>query len=181
MVLLESRYDTLKQGNNALDFTLTSVNGRKFTFSDAEGYSGYLIIFMCNHCPYVQPKMESVVKLQEEFPKIMFIGINANTNPEYPEDSFEKMEEYADKWSLNFDYLIDETQEIAKKYGATCTPDPFLFNAKKELVYHGRFDPEHGKASDCKDMRDAIKKMLAGKKVSDDKMFSLGCSIKWNK
>lgn len=182
MVVLQSRYDTLKHSDKAPNFSLKSISGKTIALDKITGYDGYLIIFMCNHCPYVVPKIKTMIQLQEEFPKILLIGINPNNNPDYLDDSFEKMQEYAQTWELNFDYLIDETQEVAKKYGATCTPDPFLFDKNKKLVYHGRLDQFHGdKKGNGDDLRYAIKTMLAGQKVSDEKMYSMGCSIKWKK
>ncbi|MBI3031934.1 thioredoxin family protein [Candidatus Woesearchaeota archaeon] len=182
MVLLESRYDTLKHGDKAPSFALKSISGKLCFFDKVSGYQGYVIIFMCNHCPYVVPKIKTMIDLQKEFPQIKFIGINSNNNPEYPDDNFEHMQKYAAQWKLNFEYVIDETQEIAKNYGATCTPDPFLFDKNKKLVYHGRLDQFHGKEQgNGEDLRHAIKEMLAGRKVSDDEMYSMGCSIKWMK
>ena len=97
---------------------------------------------MCNHCPYVKAKVDALNELYEKFGEnIAIVGINSNDSTDYPEDSFDAMKETAKKKGFKFDYLVDETQEIAKKYGAMCTPDPFLFNkSKKQLVFHGRID-----------------------------------------
>ena len=145
-------------------------------------YNGILVIFMCNHCPYVKAKAEALNELYEKFgDKIGIIGINSNDSTNYPDDSFENMKKTAKEKGFKFDYLVDETQEIAKKYGAMCTPDPFLFNNKKELVFHGRIDnamkPDDSPTE--KTMISNIEKLLAGKKIEKDFDPSIGCSIKW--
>ncbi len=106
------------------------------TLKDYENYKGILVIFMCNHCPYVKAKVDALNELFEKCGRdIAIIGINSNDSTDYPEDSFDAMKQTATERKFQFDYLVDETQEIAKKYGAMCTPDPFLFNSQKELVF----------------------------------------------
>lgn len=181
MVLLESQIK-LKTGSIAPDFELLGIDDKKHSINDYTKYQGILVIFMCNHCPYVKAKADALNELYEKFgDKIGIVGINSNDSTNYPDDSFENMKKTAKEKGFKFDYLVDETQEIAKKYGAMCTPDPFLFNSKKELVFHGRIDnamkPDDSPTE--KTMISNIEKLLAGKKIEKDFDPSIGCSIKW--
>jgi peroxiredoxin len=181
MVLLESQVK-LKTGDNAPDFDLLGIDDKNHQLSNYTQYQGMLIIFMCNHCPYVKAKFESFNELYEKFgEKIAIIGINSNDSREYPEDSFENMKKTAEEKGLKFDYLVDETQQIAKKYGAMCTPDPFLFNKEGKLVFHGRIDNamKPGDTASEKTMIINIEKMLSNEKIEKDFDPSIGCSIKW--
>ncbi len=131
MVLLESQIK-LKKGDIAPDFELLGIDDRKHTLKDYENYKGILVIFMCNHCPYVKAKVGALNELFEKYGRdIAIIGINSNDSTDYPEDSFGAMKQTATEKKFQFDYLVDETQEIAKKYGAMCTPDPFCLTVKK--------------------------------------------------
>ncbi|HSB83444.1 MAG TPA: thioredoxin family protein [Nitrosarchaeum sp.] len=181
MVLLESQIK-LKTGDAAPEFQLLGVDDKKHALNDYSNYQGILVIFMCNHCPYVKAKIEALNELFEKFgDKIAIVGINSNDAEDYPEDSFENMKKMVKEKKFKFDYLVDPTQEIAKKYGAICTPDPFLFNNKKQLVFHGRIDNAM-KPDDIaseKTMINNIKKLLAGEKIEKDFDPSIGCSIKW--
>ncbi len=181
MVLLESQIK-LKAGDTAPDFELLGTDDQKHSLNDYNNYKGVLIIFMCNHCPYVKAKVDALNELYEKCGKdIAIIGINSNDSTDYPEDSFDAMKQTAKEKGFRFDYLVDETQEIAKKYGAMCTPDPFLFNSQKQLVFHGKIDnamkPED-KATD-KTMINNMQKLLSGEKIEKDFDPSIGCSIKW--
>ena len=181
MVLLESQIK-LKTGDQAPDFRLMGVDDKEHALSDYKGYEGVLIIFMCNHCPYVKAKVEAIKEIDEKFRnKIAVVGINSNDPTNYPDDSFESMKEIAKEKGFKFDYLVDETQEVAKKYGAICTPDPFLFDKQGKLVFHGRIDnamkPEDTATE--KTMINNIEKFLAGEKIEKDFDPSIGCSIKW--
>ena len=181
MVLLESQIK-LKIGDIAPDFELLGIDDKNHSLNDYTDYKGILVIFMCNHCPYVKAKVEALNELYDKFGKeIAIVGINSNDSTDYPEDSFEAMKETAKEKGFEFDYLVDETQEIAKKYGAMCTPDPFLFNDKKELVFHGKIDnamkPEDQATE--KTMINNMTKLLAGEKIEKDFDPSIGCSIKW--
>jgi len=181
MVLLESQVK-LKVGQEAPDFELLGVDDKKHKLSDYLQNKGILIIFMCNHCPYVKAKFDAFNELYQKFgEKVAIIGINSNDSTGYPEDSFENMKKTADERGVKFDYLWDETQQIAKKYGAMCTPDPFLFNKEGKLVFHGRIDNAM-KPDDVateKTMSINIEKMLADEKIEKDFDPSIGCSIKW--
>lgn len=180
MVLLKSEV-VLKTGDKAPDFNLLGIDDKKHSLSEFRNRP-LLIIFMCNHCPYVQAKVSAMNEIYEEaMDKITMIGINSNDPTNYPDDSFENMKKFAKDKNIKFVYLVDETQEIAKKYGAVCTPDPFLFDKDLRLVFHGRIDnamkPED-KATE-KTMILNIEKLLAGKKIEKDFDPSMGCSIKW--
>jgi len=181
MVLLESQVK-LKAGDSAPDFELLGIDDKKHQLSEYKGKEGILIIFMCNHCPYVKAKFDAFNELYEKFgEKVAIVGINSNDSTDYPEDSFENMKKTAVEKGLKFDYLVDETQRIAKKYGAMCTPDPFLFNKEGNLIFHGRIDNAM-KPDDTateKTMAINIEKMLSNEKIEKDFDPSIGCSIKW--
>ena len=181
MVLLESQVK-LKVGDTAPDFDLLGIDDKRHRLSEYHDFDGVLIIFMCNHCPYVKAKFDAFNELQNKFgSKVAIIGINSNDSTNYPEDSFENMKKTASERGIKFDYLWDETQQIAKKYGAMCTPDPFLFNKEGNLVFHGRIDNAM-KPDDVateKTMSINIEKMLSNEKIEKDFDPSIGCSIKW--
>ena len=181
MVLLESQVK-LKAGDNAPDFDLLGIDDKNHKLSDYAEYQGILVIFMCNHCPYVKAKFDAFNELYEKFgDKVAIIGINSNDSKDYPEDSFENMKKKKKKKGLKFDYLVDDTQQVAKKYGAMCTPDPYLFNKEGKLVFHGRIDnamkPDDSASE--KTMSINIEKMLSNEKIEKDFDPSIGCSIKW--
>jgi peroxiredoxin len=182
MTLLKS-LERLKTGDKAPEFKLKGIDGKEHSLQDFKDAKALLIIFMCNHCPYVKPKIETIKTLQEKYKDkgLIIVGINANESDNYPEDSFEGMIETAKEKDFNFPYLHDATQETAKSYGASCTPDPFLFDSEQKLVYHGRFDDalEPGTTPTTADMDDAIAAVLEGKKPKHEFLFSIGCSIKW--
>lgn len=181
MVLLESQVK-LKTGDKAPEFELLGIDDKKHSISDYKNYQGVLIIFMCNHCPYVKAKSDAINELYEKVgDKIAIVGINSNDSDDYPEDSFENMKKTAQEKGFKFDYLVDDTQEVAKKYGAMCTPDPFLFDKELKLVFHGRIDNAM-KPDDVateKTMINNIEKLLSNKKIEKDFDPSIGCSIKW--
>ena len=180
MVLLKSAV-VLKTGDSAPDFNLLGIDDKKHSLSEFRNRP-LLVIFMCNHCPYVQAKVDAMNEIYEKFKdKISLVGINSNDPTNYLDDSFENMKKFAKEKNIKFTYLVDETQEVAKKYGAVCTPDPFLFNRGFRLVFHGRIDnsmkPED-KATE-KTMIHNLEKLLGGKKIEKDFDPSMGCSIKW--
>jgi peroxiredoxin len=180
MVLLKSEV-ALKTGDKAPDFNLLGIDNKKHSLAEFANHP-LLVIFMCNHCPYVQAKVRALNEIYDKFKgEIAMIGINSNDPTNYPDDSFENMKKFANEKNIKFIYIVDETQEIAKKYGAVCTPDPFLFDKDSRLVFHGRIDnsmkPED-KATE-KTMILNIERILAGKKIEKDFDPSMGCSIKW--
>ncbi len=181
MVLLESQIK-LKTGDQAPDFDLIGIDDKNHSLNDYKDYDGLLVLFICNHCPYVKAKVEAIKEIHEKFKdKIALVGINSNDPINYPDDSFENMKKTAQEKGIKFDYLVDDSQEIAKKYGAICTPDPFLFNKERKLVFHGRIDnamkPEDTATE--KTIINNIEKLLAGEKIEKDFDPSIGCSIKW--
>ena len=184
MVLTKS-ITMLKAGEKAPNFSLKGVDGRTHSLSGFKNTKALLIIFMCNHCPYVKAKIETIKNLQAKYKGkgLIVVGINSNDAADYPEDSFDGMVKTAKEKNFNFIYLIDETQHIAKSYSASCTPDPFLFDSEQRLVYHGRFDNslEPGQTATEFNMDDAIAAVLSGKKPKRDFLYSIGCSIKWKK
>ena len=181
MVLLKSEV-VLKTGDKASDFELLGIDNMKHRLSEYKDYNGLLVVFMCNHCPYVQAKIKALVEIYNKFKdKIAIIGINSNDPTNYPDDSFENMKKFAKEKGIKFTYLVDETQQVAKKYGAVCTPDPFLFDQDRKLIFHGRID-DAMKPEDVateKTMILNIEKFLYGKKIEKDFDPSMGCSIKW--
>lgn len=184
MVLMTSQYTQLKKGDNAPDFKLKGSDGNEYTLKSFTNKKAFLIIFMCNHCPYVKPKMDYIAKLQDTYEKqgLQLIAINPNDPTNYPEDSIEAMQKIAKEKGFHFPYLVDETQEVTIAYGAVCTPDPYLFDASHKLVYHGRFDDAHGESHEkghSHEIEDAIKQLLAGQEVTVGVQPSMGCSIKW--
>ena len=181
MVLLESKV-SLQTGDKAPDFELLGVDDKQHSLSNYKDYKGLLVIFMCNHCPYVKAKIEAMKEIHGKFKdRIALVGINSNDSMEYPDDSFENMKIIAQEKEIRFDYLVDGDQEIAKKYGAVCTPDPFLFDSERKLVFHGRIDnamkPEDTATE--KTMISNIQRFLDGEKIEKDFDPSIGCSIKW--
>ncbi len=180
MALLGSEYTTLKHGDNAPDFSLIGTDGAFHSLQDIKG-KATLIIFMCNHCPYVIPKINEIKRIAVDYKEkgLVVIGINSNESENYPEDSFEKMQKYFDEWQVDFFYLHDESQEVAKEYGAVCTPDPFLFDSDLKLVFHSRIDDTHGKEQGEHELYTAIKEFLELGKISIEEQPSMGCSIKW--
>ncbi len=183
MVLLASEYIKLNHGAPAPDFTLPATDGKTYSLHQLKGSKATLIIFMCNHCPYVLPKIQEIKRIAEDFKDkgLAVIGINPNEDKNYPEDSFQKMKRYFARWNIPFHYLRDESQETAKAYGAVCTPDPFLFDAELKLVYHGRITGVHGKEGGKPELYEAVNEFLNVGRVTGEEKPSMGCSIKWKK
>ena len=180
MVLLESEV-SLKTGDSAPDFSLKGIDDNIHSLADYDK-KGLLVIFMCNHCPYVKAKIEAIKEIHQKFKdQISLIGINSNDSDKYPDDSFGSMKTVANEKNITFDYLVDESQETAKKYGAVCTPDPFLFDSDRKLVFHGRIDDAMNPDAIAteKVMINNIEKFLNGEKIDKDFDPSIGCSIKW--
>ncbi len=181
MVLLASEYKILKPGETAPAFKLPATDGKTYFLQQLKGSNATLIIFMCNHCPYVLPKIKEIKRIAADFKNrgLAVIGINPNESLNYPEDSFMKMKEYFEQWQIPFFYLRDETQDVAKLYGAVCTPDPFLFDADLKLIYHGRITDVHGKDGGILELYEVIDEFLKTGKITRVEKPSMGCSIKW--
>ena len=181
MVLLESKI-TLKTGDSAPDFSLKGIDDQIHSLGSYAQSKGLLIIFMCNHCPYVKAKIDAIKQIHEKFNEnIALVGINSNDSTEYPDDSFESMKKVANEKGMKFDYLVDDKQDMAKRYGAVCTPDPFLFDEDRKLIFHGRIDNAMNPDATATEniMKNNLKKFLAGEKIEKDFDPSIGCSIKW--
>lgn len=181
MALTYSR--SIPFGSNAHGFSLPGVDGKTYCLNDFSSAKVLVTIFMCNHCPYVQACWERLITLQKEFGPggAHLIGINSNDAANYPDDSFEMMKIVADKRGQNFPYLRDETQHVARAYGAVCTPDIFAYDEKRLLAYHGRLDDSWQDAGQVtrRELAEAIEALLTGKAPSQDQKPSMGCSIKW--
>jgi peroxiredoxin len=167
----------------ARDFDLPGVDGRRYSLQSARGEKGLLVMFICNHCPYVKSIRERIVRDTLELKQygINSIAIMSNDPAEYEEDSFEHMKEVAQVFGYPFPYVLDETQQIAKDYGAVCTPDFFGFNANLELQYRGRLDASRkDTAPDApRDLFDAMVTVAKTGRGPAEQIASMGCSIKW--
>ena len=171
-------------GAPAPDFSLPGVDGRVWTRDDCKGPKGLLVMFICNHCPYVQAVRERIIRDVRELTALGIgcVGIMSNDTVNYPDDSFENMQRIAAEHDYPFPYLYDETQEVARAYGAVCTPDFFGYNAELGLQYRGRLDASRKEAAPADVRRDLFEGM---RQVADtgngprEQIPSIGCSIKW--
>ncbi len=174
----------LPLGTKAPDFRLADPGGKVFSLADFQGAPALLVVFMCNHCPYVKHIREGLAKLARDYKSggVAVVGISSNDAVNYPADSPAKMADEAKAAGYIFPYLYDETQEVAKAYRAACTPDIYLFDKEQRLAYRGQLDdsrPGNGTPVTGKDARAAIDALLAGKAVSATQKPSIGCNIKW--
>ncbi len=174
----------LPLGTSAPDFSLVNVDAQTVSLSDFDDAPALLVIFMCNHCPYVIHVADHLAQLGQEYMArgLAVVGINSNDVASYPADSPEQMVAEAEERGYVFPYLYDETQEVAQAYQAACTPDFFLFDKNKKLVYRGQLDssrPDSGIPVTGEDLRLAIDTVLSGQTPSEDQTPSLGCNIKW--
>jgi peroxiredoxin len=171
-------------GWKAVDFSLPGTDGKTYTLADIRGPKGTLVIFICNHCPYVKEVVDRMVRDARELQSkgIGIAAINANDPAQYPEDSFENMKAFAELHGFTFPYLFDETQEVARAYDAVCTPDFFGFNADLELQYRGRLDSS-GRQPAAPDARrelfEAMTQVAETGAGPREQTPSMGCSIKW--
>ncbi|MBI3607346.1 MAG: thioredoxin family protein [Nitrospirae bacterium] len=174
----------LKLGTPAPDFHLPDPAGVMVSRDDFKSAPALLVMFICNHCPFVKHIRQSLSAFAREYQAkgVAIVGINSNDGGEYPEDSPQKMVDEVKAAGYVFPYLYDETQAVAKAYRAACTPDFFLFDAARTLVYRGQFDesrPSNGLPVTGKDLRAAADAALAGRSVPADQKPSIGCNIKW--
>jgi len=171
-------------GKSAIDFSLPGTDGKIWTLQECRGEKGLLVMFICNHCPYVKAVRERIVRDTTE---LMGYGINSvaimsNDPTDYPEDSFDNMKKVAREYRFPFPYLMDETQEVAKAYGAVCTPDFFGYNADLKLQYRGRLDESRKEAASPdvrRDLFEAMKQVAQTGHGPQEQIPSMGCSIKW--
>jgi peroxiredoxin len=174
----------LDLGTSAPDFSLPDTQGNIVSLGDFKEAPALLAIFMCNHCPFVKHIISDLVELINEYQDkgVAVVGINSNDVVNFPEDSPKKMAKVAKKAGFTFPYLFDESQEVAKAYRATCTPDFFLFDKERNLVYRGQMDdsrPDNDIPVTGLDLIKAMDAVLAGRDISSDQKPSMGCNIKW--
>ena len=176
----------LELGTKAPDFSLHEpASGNTVSLSDFEGAKALLVVFMCNHCPYVKHLNKPLADMikQYESQGLKAVAINANDVDNYPDDSPDKMIDEVNNLGYSFPYLYDESQSVAKAYKAACTPDFFIFDDKQQLAYRGQFDdsrPKNDKPLTGDDMRNAIETILAGNTIPEEEQKpSMGCNIKW--
>ena len=181
MALLHSSMVPL--GTAAINFKLPGVDGKEYSLQNFAAYKVLVIIFMCNHCPYVKAVIQRLIDLQQEVlvQGVRLVGINCNDAIKYPDDSFESMHRVSKGWGMNFPYLFDESQEVAKKYDAVCTPDVYMYGPKRTLLYRGRIDDNWDNPDKVsrRDLEQAIASILSGENISIKQIPSMGCSIKW--
>lgn len=174
----------LALGTEAPPFRLPDTNGNPVSLDDYPKARAYLVVFMCNHCPFVQHMRGELAALGDEYrPRgVAMFGINSNDVENYPDDSPAKMKEEREKYGYSFPYLFDESQEVAKAYAAACTPDFYLFDANRRLAYRGQLDDS--RPNNClpvtgADLRAALETVLDGGRVPEQQQPSIGCNIKW--
>ncbi|HUX10036.1 MAG TPA: thioredoxin family protein [Terriglobia bacterium] len=171
-------------GTQAPSFHLPDTEGRLVSIEDFKGSSALLVVFICNHCPFVKHVLPHFVQLAQEYQRrgVAVATISSNDVDSYPADSPEKMAELSRTLGFTFPYLYDESQQVAKAYGAACTPDFYLFDRDGRLVYRGQMDdsrPGNGQPVTGTDLRAAIDAVLEGRAIPEDQKPSIGCNIKW--
>lgn len=174
----------LPLGTEAPDFALPDLDGRMVSSGQFADAKAFVVVFMCNHCPFVRHILDGFIRLVREYRAkgVAFVGINSNDVDNFPEDRPERMSQFAKERGINFPYLFDATQEVAKSYHAACTPDFFVFDEERRLVYRGQMDdsrPGSGVRVTGADLRAALDAVLAGEPAPDLQRPSMGCNIKW--
>lgn len=171
-------------GQAIRDFELPGVDGRTWTMRDCMGPQGLLVMFICNHCPYVKAVLDRIVRDTTELRKlgVNSVAIMSNDPNQYEEDSFENMQAISERMGFPFPYLLDESQAVAKDFGAVCTPDFFGYNAAGELQYRGRLDESRKQAAPSgvrRDLFEAMRQVAETGRGPEEQIPSMGCSIKW--
>jgi len=183
MVLLNSEKKEL--GTQAPDFKLMSVEGKKYSLSSFAQADVLAVFFICSHCPYVLAIEDRLIELARIYrdKSVQLLGVCANDPTDYPDDRPENLKKRWQAKGYGFPYLVDESQAMARAYGAVCTPDLFVYDKNRLLAYHGRLDDSWQDPTKVKtrDLQDAIDCLLEGKKPSEKQYASMGCSIKWKK
>jgi thiol-disulfide isomerase/thioredoxin len=183
--MAQTESNLLKSGFKAPAFSLLDVSTNTFKDYDAvAGHKGTIIMFICNHCPFVHHVLDEIIKISSDYKVqgIGFVAISSNDVVKYPQDAPEKMYDFAFENKFDFPYLYDESQEVAKNYQAACTPDFYLFDAEKRLFYHGQIDdsrPNNGIVLSGSDLRNAIDALLYNRVLNPVQKPSIGCGIKW--
>ena len=181
MVLMYSNIQPLR--SSAKSFNLLGTDDRLYSLDSFSEKKVLVIVFMCNHCPYVKAILQRLIDLQNGWigQGVQFVGINPNDTEKYPDDSMENMKQIVREKKIPFPYLLDETQEVAKAYAAVCTPDIFVYGSERKLLYQGRVDDswQHPEKVTRQDLKEAITLIVNDKKVDENQIASMGCSIKW--
>ena len=184
--MAETPSTMLTLGTKAPDFRLPDPHGKWVSVDDFKDAPAFLVVFICNHCPYVKHIRSGFAELAKEYQAqgVGVVGINSNDAGSYPDDRPEKMAEEIKRVGYTFPYLYDESQEVAKAYRAACTPDFYLFDRDRRLAYRGQFDdsrPGNSRPVTGADLRATLDAVLAGRPVSSNQRPSLGCNIKWKR
>ena len=181
MALVESQGPEL--GDKASDFSLPATDGNTYELADFDGADVLVVMFICNHCPYVKAVIDRLVDLGNTWDddEVALVAISSNDAERYPDDSFENMTKLAEERDFPFPYLYDESQDVARAYDAACTPDFFVYDSDRRLAYAGRLDDNWKKPEEVEkqDLRDAISALLEGRRPDKEQTPSMGCSIKW--
>ena len=182
MALTESTM--MPVGTLAPDFSLPDTTGGTVSLADFQNAPALLVMFLCNHCPYVQHVAYTIARLARDYQKkgVTVVGINSNDAEKYPADNPSMMQEEAKRVGHTFPYLFDESQAVAKAYHAACTPEFYIFDKQRKLVYRGRMDgstPGNDVPTTGEDLQAALDAVLAGKPISGEQKPSMGCNIKW--
>jgi peroxiredoxin len=185
-IMVETASTMLPLGTKAPDFELPDIDGNSVSLSDFEDAGALLVIFMCNHCPYVKHVLEPMAALVSEYQEkdVAVVGINSNDVKSFPEDAPANMAAVAAEKDFTFPYLYDESQKVARAYRAACTPDFFLFDSQRKLFYRGQMDdsrPGNGIPVTGRDLRAALDAVLENKEPPAEQKPSMGCNIKWKK
>jgi len=177
--------NNLKIGSSAPDFNLPGIDGKNYSLNSFADKKALIVIFSCNHCPYVQAYEDRIKQIQDDYRDkgVVVAAINSNEDKGYPEDSFENMQKRASEKQFNFLYLRDEDQSVARAYDATHTPEIFLFDKERKLAFHGKIDDNWQEPNRVQNhyLRNALDELLGGKEISVPETFTIGCTIKWKK
>jgi peroxiredoxin len=175
--------DAIPLGTPCPDFDLPAVEGRRYTLQDFEKSDVLVVMFICNHCPYVQAIEDRLLALAHSYEpaQVQFVGICANDAENYPDDSFDNLKKRWQAKGYGFPYLHDEAQTVAKSFRAVCTPDLYVYDRDRKLAYHGRLDDNWQQPTRVtkREMKEAIDALVAGGKPAENQVPSMGCSIKW--
>lgn len=183
--MAETASNTLPLGTKIMDFELPdAVTANLYSLIDVQGERGTIVMFLCNHCPYVKHVVDEIVRVANDYRVLGFgfVAISSNDVDQYPEDHPDLMWKFARKHNFTFPYLYDRTQEVARNYRAECTPDFYIFDGEEKLVYHGQLDssrPGNGYSINGRDVREALDALLGSRPVPGPQKPSVGCSIKW--
>jgi peroxiredoxin len=175
--------NNLEIGSPAPDFNLIGTDHKKYSLDSFKDKKALIVIFSCNHCPYVQAYEDRIIMIQKDYTNkgTAIVAINSNEDVNYPDDSFENMKKRAADKNFNFPYLRDEDQSVARAYDATHTPEIFLFDENRKLAFHGKIDDNWQEPDNVQSnyLSDALDELLAGKEISVPETFTIGCTIKW--